>query len=259
VRSKVDSGKTAAFLYSIPMNLYAYPMIACFTVLGICLLPFLFGLWKIFSSLDNARIMRRFVWYYGKVWVAVMSPFVSFRRVDLKENISEPPYVMVINHLSFFDFYCMGLLPVSDVAAAVRSWPFKMPWYGPFMRLAGYLDVEALGPDGSLSAGAETISKGGSVLYFPEGHRSRDGRPQRFFSGAFKLSVETGAKIMPLCLTGTDVLLPPGRWWMSPARVTLRALPAVDPGDFDGPFAHIKLRKHTKALMEKAITAMRES
>ena len=103
--------------------------------------------------------MRLFVWFYGRAWVTVMSPFVRFKRIDLKKNTSEPPYVMVINHLSFFDFYCMGLLPVSDVAAAVRSWPFKMPWYAPFMKLARYLDVEALGPDGSLSAGAEVLSR----------------------------------------------------------------------------------------------------
>lgn len=259
MRPKVDSGKTAAFLYSLPMNLYAYPMIACWTVLGICLLPFLFALWKIFSSLDNARIMRRFVWFYGKGWVVIMSPFVKFKRIDLKKNLSEPPYVMVINHLSFFDFYCMGLLPVSDLVPAVRSWPFKMPWYAPFMKMAGYLDVESLGPDGSVSAGAEILSKGGSVLYFPEGHRSKDGRLQRFFSGAFKLSTETGAKILPLCLTGTDVLLPPGRWWMLPATISLSALPAIDPEDFEEPFSHIKLRKHTKAVMGKAIAAMRES
>jgi len=79
------------------------------------------------------------------------------------------------------------------------------------------------------------------------------------FFRAFKLSTETGAKIMPLCLTGTDVLLPPGRWWMRPAKVSLVALPAIDPGEFDEPLAHIKLRKHTKAVMEKAIAAMRES
>jgi 1-acyl-sn-glycerol-3-phosphate acyltransferase len=244
-------------LWSVPMNLFVYPMIVLLTSLGILIFPFLFSIWKIFTNWDNGRIMCLFIWFYGKGWVAIMSPFVRFRREGFGKDIIGSPYVMVINHLSFFDFYCMGLLPFDNVAVAVRSWPFKMPWYAPFMRLAGYLDVESLGPAGSLSRGAGILSGGRSVLFFPEGHRSRDGKLQRFFSGAFKLSMETGEKILPLCLTGTDVLLPPGRWWMLPAKVHLTALPPIDPKSFDGPFAHIELRKHTKAMMAKTLATMR--
>ena len=253
------SGKPgiASLLYSVPMNLFAYPMIMLWTLAGMVAFPFLFGLWKIFTTWENGRIMRFFIWFYGKGWVAIMRPFVTFIRTGFNKDMIGPPYVMVINHLSFFDFYCMGFLPFKNVAAAVRSWPFKMPWYAPFMRLAGYLDVESLGPQGSVSAGAEILSKGASILFYPEGHRSKDGKLQRFFSGAFKLSVETGTKILPLCLTGTDVLLPPGRWWMLPAKIHVKALAPIDPGDFDGPSAHMDLRKHTKVAMEKAVAAMR--
>lgn len=246
-------------LYSIPMNLIVYPMIALWTIFGICVFPFLFGVWKISTHCDNNRIMRLFIWIYGKGWVVIMSPFVRFTAKGLNKAVVGSPHVMVINHLSFFDFYCMGLLPFKNVAAAVRSWPFKMPWYAPFMRLAGYLDVESLGPVGSLSVGAGILSRGGSVLFFPEGHRSKDGKLQRFFSGAFRLSVETGATILPLCLTGTDVLLPHGRFWMLPARVNMTALSPIDPRQFSGPVPHIELKKYTKTVMKKAISAMRQS
>ena len=244
-------------LWSVPMNLFVYPMIVLWTLLGIVAMPLLFGLWKVFTHWDNSRIMRLFIWFYGKGWVAITSPFVKFSRIGFEKIAIGPPYVMVINHFSFFDFYCMGLLPFTNIAAAVRAWPFKMPWYAPFMRLAGYLNVESLGAAGYLPKGARILSEGGSVLFFPEGHRSKDGRIQRFYSGAFKLSLGTGAKILPLCLTGTDVLLPPGRWWMLPARVCVTVLPPVDPKDFDEPLAHIKMGKYTKAIMTKTVTAMR--
>ena len=248
-----------SILWSVPMNLVAYPMVVLITLLGILLFPFLYGLWRMFTNLDNSRIMRLFIWFYGKAWVAVMSPFVRFSRIGFDEITVEAPYVMVINHLSFFDFYCMGMLPFVNVAAAVRSWPFRMPWYAPFMKLAGYIDVESLGAGGYLSEGVKILAEGGSVLFFPEGHRSKDGNLQRFFSGAFKLSQEAGAKILPLCLTGTDMLLPPGRWWMLPAKVRMTALPPIDPKDFEGPFAHIELRKYTKAAMTEAVAAAREA
>ena len=247
----------ASFIYSVPMNLFVYPMIALWTLSGIVSFPVIFPLWKVFTGWDGGRITRFFIWFYGKGWVAIMSPFVKFVRTGFSKDLIGSPYVMVINHLSFFDFYCMGFLPFSNIAAAVRSWPFKMPWYAPFMRLAGYLDVESLGPEGSVREGAEILSKGCSILFYPEGHRSKDGKLQRFFSGAFKLSVETGAKILPLCLTGTDVLLPPGSWWMLPAKVQVKALSPIDPADFEGPSAHMDLRKQTKAKMEKAIESMR--
>jgi 1-acyl-sn-glycerol-3-phosphate acyltransferase len=201
--------------------------------------------------------MRQFIWLYGRGWMAIMSPFVRFGKEGLNPDGLVPPYVIVINHLSFFDFYCMALLPFSNIAAAVRSWPFKMVWYAPFMRLAGYLDVESMDWRRTLRKGAKTLANGGSVLFFPEGHRSRDGNLQRFFSGPFKLAVETGAKILPLCITGTDTLLPRNRWLMSPATIRLAALPPIDPKDFHGPFAHRKMRQFTKTVMDEKLDAMR--
>ena len=86
-------------------------------------------------------------------------------------------------------------------------------------------------------------------MFFPEGHRSRTGRLQRFYSGAFKLAVETDTKIVPLCIAGTDELLPAGRWWLKPARVTLRALKPVKPAAFTGPSAHRAIQKVVKHIL----------
>jgi len=171
------------------------------------------------------------------------------------------PCIIVINHLSFFDTYCMGLLPVSDIAFAVRSWPFKkLFWYRPFMRLANYLDLEAIGWEGTLRDSRRVFERKGAILVFPEGHRSGDGKVQRFYSGPFRLAIETGVPILPLCITGTDVLLPPRRWWMMPATVCLSILPLVYPREFigDGETAHINLRKHVRKIIAEQVEKMRK-
>jgi hypothetical protein len=62
--------------------------------------------------------------------------------------------------------------------------------------------------------------------------------------------------LVPLCISGADVLLPAGRWWMHPARVHLAMLPAVNPWDFDGLLDHIKMKKHVKAIMAEKISDM---
>jgi 1-acyl-sn-glycerol-3-phosphate acyltransferase len=247
--------KRFSFLYYL-MTLYTYLLIILLTLAGTLLFPLLFAAIKIFTGWTNDRVMRALIWLYGRAWIMLMSPFVRFSRQGFDKTVISPPYVIVTNHYSFFDTYCMALLPFHNVAFAVRAWPFKMFWYAPFMRLAGYLNVEEMELEGTLSAGARVLTSGGSVLFFPEGHRSRDGKPQRFFSGPFQIACKAGVKILPLCITGTDVLFPPGRWTMRPAKICLKALPPIDPSGFEGPDRHIKLRKHTKDLMAKTIAEM---
>ena len=151
----------------------------------------------------------------------------------------------------------MGALPFSDVIFAIRSWPFKIFWYAPFMHLARYLDVEKLRWDQTLEASEEVLTKGSSMLFFPEAHRTRNGELGRFFSGAFKVSVHTGTKIVPLCIIGTDDMFPPGRWWFKPAFVHLKALTPVDPSLFPGESGHMEMRKHIKQLMAEEIRQMK--
>lgn len=239
------------------MNLTVYPLIVLWTQFGILCFPLLFVCWKLVTRWSTQRIMRHFVWLYGRGWLLIMAPFVRFERQGLDPEKICAPAILVVNHLSFFDTYCMALLPRFDVNFAVRAWPFKLYFYAFFMRLAGYLDVESMAWDECLSAGQRILRQPALQLFFPEGHRSRDGRLQRFYSGAFRLATETGIPLVPLCITGTDELLPPGRFWLQPAHVRLRALEPVDPAEFPGEFGHVEMRKLVKERMQQALDEMR--
>ena len=249
------------FLLIVVMNLVMYPGIILMTVAGIVLFPVLFAVGKTFTGWQNDRVMRWLVWVYGRAWMTMMSPFVRFKRTGFTKGGVDMPCIIVINHLSFFDTYCMALLPVSDIAFGVRSWPFKkLFWYRPFMRLANYLDLEAMGWEGTLRECRRLFERKGAILVFPEGHRSKDGEIQRFYSGPFKLAIETGVPVLPLCITGTDTLLPPNRWWMMPATVSLSALPPVYPREFidDEDTAHINMRKHVRNMIAEHVEKMRK-
>ena len=111
--------------------------------------------------------MRHFIWIYGRGWLLLMAPFVRFRRRGFDTLDLSSPVIFVVNHQSFFDTYCMGLLPVFDVTFAVRAWPFRMVWYRWFMRLAGYLDVESTRWEEIESAGRAVLDGGGHLLFFP--------------------------------------------------------------------------------------------
>jgi 1-acyl-sn-glycerol-3-phosphate acyltransferase len=240
-------------LLALMMNILVYPLLVLQTLVFILCSPAVLPLARAVTGRPLGWLVRYFIRMYGQVWMVVMSPFVRFEKHDLTRDRFPRPCIIALNHLSFFDIFCMGALPFSNGAFAIRSWPFRMLWYAPFMRLAEYVDMESLGKDEALGRCRELLSRGVSLMFFPEGHRSRDGRIGRFYSGAFKLAVETNTPVVPLCIAGTDQLLPAGRFVMAPAVVRLQALPAINPADFPGESGHIELRKHVKSVMVEAL------
>jgi 1-acyl-sn-glycerol-3-phosphate acyltransferase len=58
------------------------------------------------------------------------------------------------------------------------------------------------------------IRGGGSLLVFPEGTRSRDGRVGRLRSGAARIAAEHHLPIVPIYVSGTREAMPRGHHWM---------------------------------------------
>lgn len=234
------------------MNCFVYPVAVAWTICFIALFPIFYPLWKVATRYDRGRIARDFIWVYGKIWLFLIFPFAPLRTggTDLRKWRGKP-ILLISNHLSFFDPYLMAGLPLSDLVFTSRSWPFKMPWYAPFMRIAGYINMEKLGWDECLEESRRFFSRNAAVLFFPEGHRSRDGELQRFYSGAFKIAKETDVPIVPLCITGSRQMLAPGRAYFLPARMSITALDPVYPQDFTGPLAHVEIRKQVKRQIQQ--------
>ena len=235
------------------LNLSFYPLMTLWILAGILASPFCLLIWKLATGWDLGRIMRHLISIHGYGLIVIVSPFVRFRAEGL--NTIKRPCIMVVNHLSFFDSYFMAALPFHDIIFAVGAWPFKMYWYTLFMRLARYLDVEQGDWNEVLRTSTAAFALQGTVLFFPEGHRSRSGKLQPFYSGAFRLAMETGVPIVPLCITGTETLLPPGHFQLHPAQVRLKARPPLDPAALSGA-AGRALQREVRKQMAHALHEM---
>jgi 1-acyl-sn-glycerol-3-phosphate acyltransferase len=66
--------------------------------------------------------------------------------------------------------------------------------------------------------GAAALPAGPCVIVFPEGTRSRDGRTGDFHRGAARLAAAAGVPLVPVGLSGTGMLLPPGGSDLRPRR-----------------------------------------
>lgn len=147
-------------------------------------------------------------------------------RVEGLEHISPGgAYVFVSNHLSLMDTpVVLANIPVQFRFLAKRSL-YKVPFIGYHLSRAGHIPVEREDPRASLRTLAEAArvvrERGISLLVFPEGSRSL-GELGKFKEGAAYLAIRAGAAAVPLGITGTRAVLPPGSATVRSGRVTLR-------------------------------------
>lgn len=243
-------------LVVVLMNIIAYPLIAVWTILGIWLFPFGFLLMKLVFGHSRVFITRWCIWIYGRGWQMILTPFVKFVPPEISGHHFAAPGIIVVNHRSFFDTYCINMLPVSDICLAVRAWPFKIPLYNIFMKMSGYINIEDYSWDKALTVSKQNIKNKSYILFFPEGHRSSTNQMTRFYSGAFKMAVDNNVPVIPVCITGTQDLLPPGRRYLKPAKIRMEILDPVWPDRFDGDMRHLSLQKHVKEQMNQRILQM---
>jgi len=238
------------------MNIWVYFLLIGWTVIASVIAFPALVIWRLLTRWSFTKIMRLFVWIYGRICILIFRPFIGLQRCNLNRERMPSPGIIVMNHLSFFDTYLVCLLPVFDINVCLRSWPFRMLWYSFFMRIADYLDMEGSSWEEIVTATEKVKQKKHYMIIFPEGHRSRTGKPRRFYSGAFKLATQLNLPILPLCVTGTHEFQPPGRWWLKPSQIKLKLLPPVYPEAYSGERAHVDMRKDVHRKMVDAIEQM---
>ncbi|HYB52937.1 MAG TPA: lysophospholipid acyltransferase family protein [Thermoanaerobaculia bacterium] len=133
-------------------------------------------------------------------------------------------YVVAANHESFCDIVVLlSCLPFQVRFLAKRS-IFRVPVLGWSIAAAGFIPVDrgerASGP-ATLDAALARLAGGRSVVIFPEETRTRTGELLPFKKGAARLALRSGLPLLPLGLSGTRRILPPGSLYMSPGRVVV--------------------------------------
>jgi 1-acyl-sn-glycerol-3-phosphate acyltransferase len=165
---------------------------------------------------------RRFIELYGRLVIRLSWPLVRVRIENQKAAKKVDPCVYVMNHFSFVDVFFCGFLPGYSTVIAIRSWPFKIPFLNIFMRLARYMDVEKTPSEDALQQAAKLIKDGNCLLFFPEGHRSRNGQMLPFSKGAFRIAADNNVPVVPVGIEGTEYLGGYKSRLLSPCRVRLR-------------------------------------
>ncbi|MGM0681864.1 MAG: lysophospholipid acyltransferase family protein [Thermodesulfobacteriota bacterium] len=152
------------------------------------------------------------------------------------ENIKDDrPYIFAANHQSQFDIFAMHAAFPHEFCWLAKKELFRIPLFGQAMRLAGYLPVDrSHGRQAmkSLIEAAKSIAEGSSVIIFPEGTRSPDGRLQRFKGGSTIIAVKSGVPMVPVAISGTHDILPKGKLLARPGTITIKVGKPLDTSGF---------------------------
>jgi 1-acyl-sn-glycerol-3-phosphate acyltransferase len=240
-------------LKKLLLNIYFWSAFLVVTLLGLGILPFFLFVDVALNSRRIDSTLRRAIRIYGWLLVCVV-PFFRPVKVIGVGRIPDGPLIFTANHNSAVDPYLFGAVPVEN--GFVTSWPFKIPVYGFFMRLAGYANTDEGWEEVSIKC-RRLFAAGSSVIIWPEGHRSRDGSLGRFKKGAFKLAVQTGLPVVPVCIAGSGKVLPPGHRLLRPGRIVLYLLDPVYPQAGADPYREsVRMKKEVRSAIEKQLRAV---
>ncbi|MDQ2946324.1 MAG: 1-acyl-sn-glycerol-3-phosphate acyltransferase [Acidobacteriota bacterium] len=171
----------------------------------------------------SGRAQIRLARQWSRVLLLVSSVKVQVDGID--KIIPSGSYVFASNHLSYMDTpVALANIPV-EFRFLAKKGLFKIPFLGYHLARAGHISVPRGDPRAAvktLSTAAEAIRERGiSLLIFPEGGRSRDGRLHDFKEGAAYIAIKAGVPIVPVALVGTQEVLPFGAGTVLPGKVSM--------------------------------------
>lgn len=194
----------------------------------------IFGILAVMVSPFSQRLASLFG---GVVW-ARLNSFLTpiFVRVKGRENIRKgQSYVIIANHQSTYDIFVLyGWLGI-DFKWVMKKEVRKIPGVGFGSEAVGHIFIDR----SSTKAALETIEKakdkikgGTSVVFFPEGTRSRSRELLPFKKGAYRFAFDLDLPILPVTINGTREIMPPGTLDVYPGKAEIQIHTPVDIGPY---------------------------
>ena len=163
-------------------------------------------------------------------WLILATTGVSVELRGLERLDPGRTYVFVSNHQSIYDIpVVFATLPYQLRIIAKESLG-RFPFLGWHLRRTGHLLVDRRNPDRAriLRRWRDLVGQGLSLIIFPEGTRSADGRLAAFKAGSFLLAIEARLPIVPVSIDGTRHVMRKGRLMTCPGHAVLQVHTPVD-------------------------------
>lgn len=171
-----------------------------------------------------------------KLWSQCVCTLLFIRvKVEGRSNIeSKQAYVFVSNHQSAFDIWSIYGYLGHPFKWMMKKSLEKVFLVGQACKSVGHVfvdDSSIAGIKDTISHAQSTLKGNMSLVIFPEGHRSYDGKMLPFKRGAFMLAGEFGLPVVPITIEGAYDVLPRSTYNIRPGKITLHIHKPIYPGE----------------------------
>lgn len=211
-----------------PYQLWAWLVFAPYLALSTFFFAVLALILTTFTGPRAASLLAGVPW---SRLICYMTPVLVRRRG--RENIEKKQsYIIVANHQSQYDIVVLyGWLGV-DFRWIMKKELRKVPALGLASEKLGHIFIDRSNSKKavqSLDEAKKKIVNGTSVIFFPEGTRSKTGDLGVFKKGAFKMACDLGLPVLPVTISGTREIIQTKSLLLFPGKATMTIHPPVSP------------------------------
>lgn len=150
------------------------------------------------------------------------------------KHITNGPVIFMSNHQSSFDILSLMAAMPRRINWIAKKELFDIPFFGLSMRRGGYIPLDR--GDGrkalqSMDEAANAIRQGKSVVMFPEGTRTEDGRLLPFKRGGFILARKAAVPVIPVTINGSGRINPANQIRLYSGDITITLHPPLNMPD----------------------------
>ena len=182
-------------------------------------------------------------WLFKYIFMGPLLTLLGRPKIEGREYVPDSGAVILAsNHLAVADSFYLPLVVKRRITFLAKSEYFTgtgiKGWFQRwFYTAAGQVPIDRTDADAAqdaLESAARILNDGKLLGMYPEGTRSPDGRLYKGKTGLARVALNTGVRVIPVAMIGTDVVNPPGRKMWRFARVTVRFGKPMDFSRFEG-------------------------
>ena len=129
-------------------------------------------------------------------------------------------YVLASNHQSIYDIPVLFASLPLQLRIVAKASLGTFPFLGWHLQRTGHLLVNRSNPGPDIVRKMRRlVSESHSLIVFPEGTRSVDGRVGRFKKGSFLVAADAGLPVVPVSIAGSRHVMQKGRLMVCPGQV----------------------------------------
>lgn len=219
------------------------------------LFPVSLFIWSITVLFDRRLRLLQFI---ANIWGSLftwLNPFISV-EISGKENIDpSKTYIITPNHTSLLDIPALHHLFIHFKWISKASLR-KIPFIGWNMILNRTIFIDRTDQKSQfkmMRSCEENLSRGNSIMIFPEGTRNRGNGLGKFLDGGFLLSKKTRCDILPVALSYSEKNIIKGIIFSNFLRIKVQVLKSISSDEFK---KTRDLRDNVKNRIEIALAGM---